>query len=184
MFLSALQITFHLIQQKQFSCGQALVLTLQKPTFSYKLRNFSTRGLAFSSFAQLHLYSATVHRITKLSFFCLEFLIYLDQFKTPNTITTCLSELQITFHFISQKHLSCRQALVLTLHKPTFTYRDRRFSAYVGFHYFHLLSCTYIVLMYKEAFKNPNTLKSVFLHSKKRFFSHFRNIFHVGKHQS
>ncbi len=52
------------------------------------------------------------------------------------------SALQITFHFMRKKHLSCTWALLLKLHLATFSHRERSFSASLALHSLHLLSCT------------------------------------------
>ncbi len=52
------------------------------------------------------------------------------------------SALQITFHFMRKKHLSCTWALLLKLHLATFSHWERSFSASVALHSPHLLSCT------------------------------------------
>ncbi len=52
------------------------------------------------------------------------------------------SALQITFHFMRKKHLSCTWALLLKLHLATFSHWERSFSASLALHSLHLLSCT------------------------------------------
>ncbi len=88
------------------------------------------------------------------------------------------SALQITFHFMRKKHLSCTWALLLKLHLATFSHWERSFSASVALHSLHLLSCTKhsisvlrsskLVILCIEALtwlalqKSSNTWKSVF----------------------
>ncbi len=52
------------------------------------------------------------------------------------------SALQITFHFMRKKYLSCTWALLLKLHLATFSHWERSFSASVALDSLHLLSCT------------------------------------------
>ncbi len=88
------------------------------------------------------------------------------------------SALQITFHFMRKKHLSCTWALLLKLHLATFSRWERSFSASVALHSLHFLSCikhsfsvlrsSKLVILCIEALtwlalqKSSNTWKSVF----------------------
>ncbi len=90
----------------------------------------------------------------------------------------CLLALQITFHFIRKKHLSCTWELLLKLHLATFSRWERSFSASVALHSLHFLSfikhsfsvlrSSKLVILCIEALtwlalqKSSNTWKSVF----------------------
>ncbi len=103
------------------------------------------------------------------------------------------SALQITFHFMRKKHLSCTWALLLKLHLATFSHWKKLFSirglAFSSFlscikHSFSVLRSSKLVILCIEALtwlalqKSSNTWN---LSSTLQITFHFmkRNIFHV-----
>ncbi len=139
---SALQITFHFMRKKYLSCTWALLLKLHLAPFSHWERSFSA-SVALDS---LHLLSCTKHSISVLRsskpvILCIEALTWLALQKAL-THQNLSSTLQITFHFMRKKHISCTWALLLKLHLATFSHWERSFSASLALHSLHLLSCT------------------------------------------
>ncbi len=156
------------MRKKHLSCTWALLLKLHLETFFHWGRSFSA-SMAFNS---LNLLSCTKHSISvlrssKLVILCIEALIWLALQKSSNTWKSvfCIAN-DISFHekktsfiylsftlkiafrnFLSlrKKLFSIRgraRALLLKLHFATFSHWERSFSASVGLHSLHLLSCT------------------------------------------
>ncbi len=138
---SALQITFHFMRKKHLSCTWELLLKLHLATFSRWERSFSAsvalHSLHFLSFIK---HSFSVLRSSKLVILCIEALTWLALQKAL-THENLSSALQITFHFMKKKHLSCTWAVLLKLHLAPFSHWERTFSASVALHSLHLLSC-------------------------------------------
>ncbi len=122
---SALQITFHFIKRKSFmylSCTLKIDLALSL-----------TEKEAFQHPWPCILFICLVALNTALVFLAL---------KKSSKHENLSSALQITFHFMRKKHLSCTWALLLKLHLATFSHWERSFSASVALDSLHLLSCT------------------------------------------
>ncbi len=140
---SALQITFHFMKKKHLSCTWALILKLNLAPFSHWERSFSA-SLA------LHSLICLVALNTALVFLALTALVFLA-LKKSSKHENLSSALQITFHFMRKKHLSCTWALLLKFHLATFSRWERSFSASVALHSLHFLSCIKHSLVFLEA---------------------------------
>ncbi len=174
----------------------SFTLKLHLATFSHWEWRFSA-SVALHS---LHLLSYTKHSISvlgrsKLVILCIEALTWLALQKKLLIHENLSSELNIAFHFMRKKHLSCTWALLLNLHLATFSHWEWRFSASVALHSLHLLSYTKhsisvlgrskLVILCIEALTWLALQKKLLIHENLSselhiaFISWERNIFHV-----
>ncbi len=106
------------MRNKHLSYTWVLLLKLHKPTFSHWERSFQHLCPCFlSSLLSCTKQSISVLRSSKLVILCIEALTWQTLQKCSKTWKS--SALQITFHFMRKKHLSCTWVLLLKLHKPT-----------------------------------------------------------------
>ncbi len=118
VFYIANNISFH---ERNISCTWALLLKLHLATFSHWERSFSA-SLA------LHSLHCLVALNTALVFLALTALVFLA-LKKSSKHENLSSALQITFHFMRKKHLSCTWALTLKIAFSNFlSLRKKLFS--------------------------------------------------------
>ncbi len=112
VFCIANNISFH--EKKHLSCTWALLLKLH-------LALSLTEKEAFQQSWPCILFICLVALNTALVFLALTALVFLA-LKKSSKHENLSSALQITFHFMRKKHLSCTWALLLKLHLATFSH--------------------------------------------------------------